>query len=93
MGVMYKSDIKWALLTSCVHPAYSSYCLANIRLEVLQLGVGVGKAAELELRPISDSVMLHGYTYMAILLTRFSWCRAYTNCFSTRAYSSAIFVS
>jgi hypothetical protein len=24
---MYKSDIKWALLTSCVNPAYSSYCM------------------------------------------------------------------
>ena len=67
------------------HPAYSSYCITNIRLEVLQLSVS--KAVELELRPISDSVRLH----MAILLTRFSWCRAYTNCFSTRAWSSAIF--
>ena len=89
MGVMYKSDIKWALLTSCVHPAYSRNCLANTRLEVLQLGVWCPppNAVELELRPISDSVRLH----MAILLTRFSWCRAYTNCFSTRAWSSAIF--
>ena len=26
-GVMYKSDIEWALLTSCVNPAYSSYCM------------------------------------------------------------------
>jgi hypothetical protein len=27
MGVMYKSDIEWDLLTSCVNPAYSSYCM------------------------------------------------------------------
>ena len=59
-------------------------CIANIRLEVLQLGVD--KADELELRPLSDGARLR----MATLLTRCSRCWAYTNCFSTRASSSTI---